>query len=64
MTPLAPNDAELVEADARRIYEHWVATDWRGEAPAEPWETAPDLIRKICLAAAANPYCLFSQGRS
>lgn len=49
---LAPHDAELVDADARAIYERVAADHQLGK----PWDTLPPEVQDVYRGHAANPY--------
>lgn len=54
---LAPHDAELIEADARELYETWRRDSDDAAARTAPgWEKAAEPIRRLCRGLARNPY--------
>lgn len=53
---LAPDERELVEADARLLHERLSAEGGLHGARVIPWEAVPEEIRDTLRRIAANPY--------
>jgi len=55
LRPLAPHDAELIEADAQRLWEEQENGDPR-HAVWRPWVDLPEYQRVLYRDFARNPY--------